>query len=281
MYRKQLRRRRAVLALLVFSSFVLLTVTYGQTSGGFQQGVATVFSPLQEGADRALKPARDLVNWFDETFEARGENERLREDLADARRDATAGEVAVEENNQLRELIQLNRSGVIPSGYEPLAANVIGKSPSEWYTRVTIDRGSGDGIEVNDPVVNGDGLVGRVAATTGGSAQVILITDPDSRVSGKVALNGAQGVVTPVVGDPSDLTLEFLDRTRDLRRGQMVVTSGWRGGDVASRFPPNLPIGLVTQAPVSVQEAAQKVHLTPVADIADIDIVEVLTGGVR
>jgi rod shape-determining protein MreC len=50
-----------VLALLVISSFVLLTITYGQESGGLQRGVSTIFSPLQEGADRALKPARDLV----------------------------------------------------------------------------------------------------------------------------------------------------------------------------------------------------------------------------
>ena len=65
MYRKQVRRRRAVLALLIIGSFVLLTVTYGQGSDGVQRGVSTIFSPLQDVADRALKPARDLVNWFD------------------------------------------------------------------------------------------------------------------------------------------------------------------------------------------------------------------------
>ena len=65
MYRKQVRRRRAVLALLVVGSFVLLTITYGRGSNGIQSGVSTVFSPLQSAGDRALKPARDLVNWFD------------------------------------------------------------------------------------------------------------------------------------------------------------------------------------------------------------------------
>src|SRR4051794_745344 len=229
MYRKQLRRRRAVLALLVASSFVLLTATYGQGSGSLQQGVATIFSPLQKGADRALKPARDLVNWFDETFDARGENDKLHRELAAARKQAADGQVALQQNNELRSQLQLNREDV-PGGYEEVGANVISKSPSSWYTRVTIDHGTSSGIEVNDPVVNGDGLVGRVAATTGGSSQVILITDPDSRVSGKVALSGAQGVVTPVVGDPSDMTLDFLDSSKELRRGQLVVTAGWRGG---------------------------------------------------
>ena len=81
MYRKQVRRRRAVLALLVVGSFVLLTITYGQGSNGLQRGVSTIFSPVQGVADRALKPARDLVDWFDKTFDARGENSRLKAQL--------------------------------------------------------------------------------------------------------------------------------------------------------------------------------------------------------
>jgi len=46
---------------LIIGSFLLLTITYGHSSGGLQRGVSTVFSPLQTVADRALKPARDLV----------------------------------------------------------------------------------------------------------------------------------------------------------------------------------------------------------------------------
>ena len=109
MYRKQVRRRRAVLALLIVGSFVLLTITYGQGSGGLQRGVSTIFSPLQGVADRALKPARDLVDWFDKTFDARGENSRLKEELAKARDQAVAGQEALQENAQLRKLLELDR----------------------------------------------------------------------------------------------------------------------------------------------------------------------------
>ena len=47
------------LCVQIISSFALLTATYGAHSGGLQRGVSTIFSPLQEGADRALKPARE------------------------------------------------------------------------------------------------------------------------------------------------------------------------------------------------------------------------------
>jgi rod shape-determining protein MreC len=281
-YRKQVRRRRAVLALLVIVAFALLTITYGEAPGGLQKGVSAVFAPLEEGADRALKPARDAVNWFDETFDARGENEQLKEELADARGEVAAGHVAIGENEQLRKLLEIRESGVIPGGYEPMTGRVIARSESVWYTTLTIDIGTSSGVAIDDPVVGPDGLVGRVKSTTGGQAQVQLIIDPDSQVTAKVAENGAQGIVSPEVGETDDMVLDFIDSQKTIDRGDIVVTAGWRSTDgLASKFPPNIPIGEVTEAPIAQQEASQEVHLEPYSDFADLDFVDVLTGGSR
>ena len=96
------------------------------------------FGPLEEGASRALKPARDLINWFDETFKARGENARparprsqqLRDQARQVRRAAEG------ENQQLRKLLGLDRAGTL-AGYTPVTARVIGRSPTVWYSTVT------------------------------------------------------------------------------------------------------------------------------------------------
>jgi rod shape-determining protein MreC len=281
-YRKQVRRRRAVLTLLIIGSFLLLTITYGQSSGGLQRGVSTIFSPLQTVADRALKPARDLVGWFDKTFEARGENSRLEDELVTARRQAIAGQEALQENAQFRKLFALNRDPALAeSPYEPITGRVIARSPTVWHSAVTIDVGSDDGVRVDDPVISGDGLVGLVASAQGGSAQVTLITDHASAVSAKVLPGGVQGVIRPEVGDPEDLVLDFIDSTKDVHGGQAVVTSGWRAQGLASLFPPGLPVGEVTSASIVEQEASQQVHLRPYADLANLDVVQVLTGGSR
>jgi rod shape-determining protein MreC len=279
-YRKQVRRRRAVLALLIIGSFVLLTVTYGQGSDGVQRGVSTIFSPLQDVADRALKPARDMVNWFDSTFDARGLNSRLESELQTARKQAVAGQSAIAENAQLRKLVSLDRT-VIPTGYKPVTGRVIARSPTVWYSAVTIDVGSGDGVAVNDPVVNGDGLIGRVAEVTGGSAQVTLISDHSSAVSAKVVPQGVQGVVKPNVGNPDDLILDFIDSAKNIHQGETVVTAGWRAQGLASLFPPNLPVGEVTRASIVGQEALQQVHVRPYADLRNLEMLQVLTGGSR
>jgi rod shape-determining protein MreC len=279
-YRKQLRRRRAVLALLVISSFVLLTITYGQSSGGLQRGVSTIFSPLQTAADRALKPARDLVDWFDKTFDARGENSRLKDELVKTRELAVGGQVALQENGQFRKLFKLDReSAIAASAYRPVTGRVIARTPTLLHSAVTIDLGSGDGVKVDDSVLSGDGLVGRVASVESSSSQVTLITDHASAISAKVLPNGVQGVIRPDLGDPEDLILDYIDSTRNIGVGQAIVTSGWRAQGLSSIFPPNLPVGEVTHASLIEQKASQQVRLRPYADLANLDLVQVLTGG--
>jgi rod shape-determining protein MreC len=280
-YRKQVRRRRAVLALLIVGSFALLTVTYGQGSDGMQRGVSTVFSPIQSVADRALKPARDSINWFDETFDAKGRNARLHTELEATRKQAVGAQAALAENEQLRKLVGLDKSGAIPSGYTIVTGRVIFRSPTVWFADVTIDVGSGDGVEVDDPVVNGDGLVGKVSAVTGSSARVTLIADHSSPVSAKIVPGGDQGVMKPSVGNPDDLILEFLSAEKRVGKGQEVVTAGWRSQEIASDYPPNLPSGEVSEAPLREQEAQAQVHIRPYADLRDLDLVQVLTGGSR
>jgi rod shape-determining protein MreC len=264
----------------VISSFALLTITYGQDAGGLQRGVSTIFSPLQDAADRALKPARDMVDWFDETLEARGENSRLRSELVDVREQAVAGQAALQENEQLRKLVELDRGPALAaSAYKPVTGRVIARSPTVWHSAVSIDVGSDDGVAVDDAVLSGDGLVGRVASVEGSSSQVTLITDHASAVSAKVVPGGVQGVIRPDLGNPDDLILDYIDTTAKIRLGQAVVTSGWSAEGISSLFPPNLPVGEVTRASIVEQEASQQVRLRPYADLANLDLVQVLTGG--
>src|SRR3954462_15607369 len=80
--RKVVRRRRAVLGLLVASSLILLTAYFGESAGGglhaAQRGFLEVFSPVEDVASTAVKPLRDLFGWFGDTIDAKGENEQLK-----------------------------------------------------------------------------------------------------------------------------------------------------------------------------------------------------------
>lgn len=282
MYRKQVRRRRAVLVVLVVLALVLISATFSQSSGGplhtVQQGMASVFSPLEEGATRALKPGRDLVNWVSETFNARGENSDLKTDVQKLRAKLAKAESAIGENEQLRKLVGLDQKGVF-AGYKPVTTRVIQRPPTAWYSTVGIAAGSNDGVAVNDPVIDGDGLIGRVTDVTPLTAKVTLITDPESAVSARVLPNGPQGVAEPEAGDPSVMLLDFIDKSAPIHEGQMVVTAGWSNGTISSAYPPDIPIGEVRQTTIGQQETYQSIRLAPFSDMLDLDIVQVGTNG--
>jgi rod shape-determining protein MreC len=281
MYRKQVRRRRAVLLLLVAASLTLLSLYYREGNGGPLHGgekvVSTIFGPIQGGADRALKPARDTVNWFGETFDARGENNRLNDEVAKLRDQLARQQTSQQEAKELSALNELTSGGIVPNGTDPVTARVVGRSPTVWYSTVTVDKGSSSGVRVDDPVVAAQGLAGKVTQTTPNTAQVTLITDADSAVTARITPGGATGVVEPDVGNPNDLQLDYLERGTQIAEGQMVVTAGFSTGDLGSIFPPGIPIGKITRASAEEQQAYQRVHLEPFADLRDMDFVKVLT----
>ena len=282
MYRKQVRRRRAILVALIVASLVLISVSFSETESGpvhsAQRAVSAVVSPIGEGASRALKPARDFVNWFGETFDARGENEQLREEVADLR--AALAEAQGDDGNaeQLAGLEEVSAAESL-AAYEPVTARVIGRSPTVWWATVTVDKGSSAGVAVDDPVINPDGLVGRVTEVTRGSAQVTLITDHRSAVSARLLPDGPTGVIEPEVGDPTDLLLQFIDSDEEIDEGQVLVTAGWSNDEISSAFPFGIEIGNVTEAEPGERETYQRVRVRPFADLRDLDLVQVLTGG--
>jgi rod shape-determining protein MreC len=282
MYRKQVRRRRAVLLLLVAASLTLLSLYYREgSSGGPLHGaenvVSTIFSPVSSVTDRALKPVRDLVNWFHETFDARGDKADLQDQVASLRNQLARQQTQQQEVKELSALNELTSGGIVPDGTTPVTARVIARSPTVWYSTVTVDRGSSDGVRVDDPVVAAQGLAGKITQTTPNNSQVTLITDADSAVTARVQPGGATGVVEPNVGNPNDLQLDFLERGSQIAEGQMVVTAGFSTGNLGSIFPPGIPIGKITKATVEEQQAYQRVHLSPFADLRDMDFVKVLT----
>jgi rod shape-determining protein MreC len=279
MYRKQVRRRRLVLLALVAVSLTFLSLYFQEGSGGplhrIQRVVATVLGPVEEGAGRALKPAQDLVNWFGETFEARGDRSRLEDENAELADQLAQAQQTLAEREELARLIK-RAGGLVPPGQRAVTARVIGRSPTVWYSTVTIDKGSSAGLRVDDPVVAANGLAGRVSEVTRGTAQVTLITDANSSVAGRILPGRATGVVEPNVGNPSDLELNFVQRGENVEEGQIVVTAGFSVGDLASLFPPGIPIGRVTDASLEEQQAYQRVHLRALADLRDMDFVQVL-----
>ncbi len=284
MYRKQIRRRRAVLVGLIVACLVLLSLSFSEARSGpihsLQKGLATITAPISEGASVALKPARDLIGWFDDTFSAQGENDELVAELAATRAELARAQGAIEDNEELRDQLGLPTDGELGS-YEPVTARVIGRSSTVWYSSVQIDTGSSAGLAVDDPDQTGDGLVGRISDVTATTSTISLITDPRNAVTAEVIDGDARapwGVVEAEVGDPETLYLDFIENEAEVEKDQILITAGWSDGRLSSAYPPGIEIGRIENAEVG-QGDFQEVEVRPFVDMRELEYVQVLTGG--
>jgi rod shape-determining protein MreC len=279
--KKVIRRRRAALAIFVALSVALVTAYFGESGGGFlhalQRGAQEVLAPIETGASRALKPVRDLFGWVGDTLDAKDENKRLTRELERLRGELARAQTARRDARELRGLVGLHRQEGFPQGTRPVTARVIARSPTVWFSSVKIDKGSNDGVRVDQPVIASGGLAGKVTGVTGGNAQVTLLTDASSAVSAQVMPEGANGIVKPEVGNPRDLLLDFVEKGRRVTEGTTVVTSGFTSGRVESLFPRGIPIGTVTEVDLDEIELYQRVHIKPFADLRRLDWLQVLT----
>jgi len=276
--RSPVQRRRAVLAVLLGVSLVLLTIYFSEpVSGGLhaiQRGAGEALSPLEEGTSRAFKPFSDLAGWVSDVADAKKQNKQLKTEVENLRGQVAQLATDRREADQLRALTQVSAN--LPTHAKTITARVIAHSPTVWYSTIQIDKGRGDGVRVNDPVITAGGLAGRVLATTGGTARVALITDASSAVSAEVMPNGVTGIVKPEIGG-KDLILDFIPKGSHLRRGQTVVTSGFQSGELQSLFPRGVPIGRVGSVNQDQLEVYQRVRVQPYADLRKLDFVQVVT----
>ena len=281
MYDKTVRRRRAVLGLLVACSLILLTAYFGETGGGalhsVQRGTSEILNPVQEGASRALKPVRDLFGWFGDTIAAKGQVEDLRRERDRLRTEVAGNDVLAEDYTRLSKLVEL-QGALGLKDYAPKTGRVIFQSPTVWYATIRVDKGSDDGVQVGQPVLNEEALIGRVTQVFGGSAQVTLITDTTTKVPARAGRKGVFGIVEPTsAGNPTDLVMQFTQPNSKLKQGDRVVTRGTEPQDRGpSLYPVGLPIGDIRR--IDNQDTdTQEVHVRPYADMRSLDFVQILT----
>ena len=126
-----------------------------------------------------------------------------------------------DENDRLRRLLGLRQRRLITT----MSGEVIGREGGGWVRALTINRGVGEGIATQTPVIVPDGLVGRVVRVRPGASVVQLLNDPASTVGAMVQRTrtpGARG------GDPGG-AVRFKFMARDgagIVVGDTVVTSG-------------------------------------------------------
>jgi rod shape-determining protein MreC len=222
---------------------VLLTVVVlklpGRTATNLKLKISSLFVPLfgaigstqktAEKASDAVVPRGDLLDQLNQLQKEKQQLQLRNMQL----------ETLAQENARLREQLRLPKH--LP--WKTVLARVVAVDPANWWRTVRIDRGSRDGVVTNAPVFTLDGLVGRVSEVGFTHSRVVLVGDPDCRVSVLIEETREHGVIAPTTSTPLDPTiveLGYLSRHSKLAPGQRVVTSG-----IGGIFPKGILVGQV------------------------------------
>ncbi len=184
----------------------------------------------------------------------------LRGSLAQASLQISLNEEAVRENKRLRSALGFEP----PSGYRLMPAEVISVSGYRLPITAVINRGAKDSVYVNQPIINQQGLIGRVTDITTDFATVQLLTDPANRVAARVESSREMGIVRYVSG--STMILDNFPVHGAVAVGDTIVSSGLGGV-----YPPGLRVGIVASVQRGEHEPFARVTLEPVANFHSIE----------
>lgn len=220
-------------------------------------------------------PFRYVVNIFEDYNELKDikkENDILKTSL---NRIESVETENVELRKQLENLKEELNIDYTLTDYEYVNATVTSRNINYWYNTITINKGSNNGIEVEMPVINAYGLIGKVVSTTGVTSTVRLIStsDTNNKISVAITSEGEKlyGLINGYDYDNKTLEIEGISNTKTVRVGDYVYTSGLGGV-----FPSGILIGKVESITTDSYDLSKIINVTPSASFEDINYVSIL-----
>jgi rod shape-determining protein MreC len=271
-------RRRLVVGVLSVLSLALVTVYFRESDNGFLHSIqstgASVLRPFEVAADRIASPFEDAGSWFGGILHAKSDNKKLRKEVDRLREQAILNQSALRENAQLKQLLDYLESPRFPKDYRPVTTRVIARPPGQFAQQIVVSAGKNNGISKHDAVVTAEGLVGEVTKVANNVAQVTLLTDDSSAVSALDIATNASGIAQS--GISGQLTVDRVTKDQVVNRGDVLVTAGWRSGDLSSLYPRGIPICQVTQVGQSDTDLYKQIQCDPFVNFSNLDAAIVL-----
>lgn len=183
--------------------------------------------------------------------------------------------VSIQNDNLIKEIDLLKKTMNLKNtyaGYDIIYAKVTNRNKMYWFSTLTIDKGSSEGIKEGDAVVTINGLIGHVKSVTKDYSTLKLITNSDvlNKISVMVRM-GDKAIVGNIIGyEAPYILVEMEKNNKKIKTGSKLVTSG------LGNFPKNIYIGDVEKITKDNYKISDILYVLPKQDMNDINYVAVL-----
>ncbi len=263
-------RRPTLLFIVVLGLlFILMSLStrtryIGETRTMFERSVMILFAPVPKTVNWVGQQVSDMYHGYLDMRRSVAENLQLHRQLDQLTTENLRLRQSEGDLRRLRSLMGYSEQFTMPTTMaEPVMLDT-----SSRFKSMILDRGSNSGIEVNDAVVNANGLIGRVVLTTKDMAKVQLVTDGNSSAGVLIDRTRRQGVLR---GDGvNGAQLYDIPSLSDVRPGDVVMTAGIDG-----IYPKGIPVGVITKAEKG-QDLFKTITVRPSIDFGAIEEVIIL-----
>lgn len=222
-------------------SCIVGTFASGVTTAPLQEAAGLIIVPFEKSIANISNYLEDVRGNFREKEELVAENQELR---AQIDRLTTENNKLIQDQGELKRLQELYELDQEYSDYPKVAAKIISKDPGNWYDTFMIDKGSNDGIKIDNNVIAGKGLVGIVTEVGPSWATVRSIIDDSSNVSAMTVSTSDNCVIQGDLEliDEGKLRFEQLyDQENKVTVGERIVTS-----NISDKYVEGIFIGYVS-----------------------------------
>jgi rod shape-determining protein MreC len=251
---------------------MILSVFSDKAAGPFKGIAGVTVIPMQKGINQIGTWLGDISDNFDTLQEMKKENDRLQTKVDEL---ITENNNLQEEKYELERLQDLYKLDQNYADYEKTGAHVIGKDSGNWFSTFTIDKGSNDGIKVDNNVMAGSGLVGIVTKTGPTWSTVRSIIDDSSNISGMVLSTSDRCMVRgdlTLINDGKIRFEQMENNENKVQVGDQIVTS-----HISDKYLQGILIGYISEITVDSNNLTRSGYITPVVDFKNLQEVLVIT----
>ena len=248
---------------------------YQAASGGFasfpEAVIGTVVTPIVKVSSGISDKVAGFFNMLLTAKDTENENKELKSELSQAYDKLSDYEKYKNENEQLKEMLGIKEEN---PDYEMEAATVIGRDSASAFGKFTVNKGSLNSVELNDPVITDEGLVGIITHVGPTYSVVTTILDPDINVGIYNSRTQETGVVSgsAELSDKGKTKLRLLPRDTSLLSGDIIETSG-----IGGMFPSGILLGTVDLIGAENSGVSMYAEIRPLVDVTEVTNVVIIT----
>ncbi|HHS50619.1 MAG TPA: rod shape-determining protein MreC [candidate division Zixibacteria bacterium] len=253
-------KRHLALSLWIFS--IVAGILLSQTPLEFRAKISGAFM------NTLYTPFTSLSRTYHLLRDRRIENLHLKEELTTVKLRIEALKEAQRENERLRKLLGFAEK----IEYNNLLAEVVGRGTPRNPGALVANVGTNRGVIIGLPVIDENGIVGKVISVYDKSCVIQLMNDPNFKISSMGARSRVQGIVS--ADARGVIIMENVPVDADIRRGDLIISSGLGGV-----FPEGLIVGRVSRVAVPQAGLFMRVEIEPSADLSRLEEVFILFVG--